>query len=301
MKYRDYYEVLGVEKTSSPEEIKKAYRKLAKKYHPDLNGGSEEAAEKLKEVNEAFEVLSDPDKKKKYDQFGSAYQDGMNFDPSQYGYEYTTGGGSGFSDFFETIFGGGGFGGGNFGSGSFGGKGFSASDLFGNFSTNRKRQRNKYDIEQNISLEEAYKGGNRLVPVYLGGQSKNIDVKWPAGITNGKKIKINGDKFDIDGDVYVKLNIESKDKLEGINITKDVEVFPWEAYFGTKKTIETLEGKIKVNIPEKINTDKKIKVAKKGFKDMKGNIGDLYLQVKIINPDRLNPDKEDLYRKLMED
>ena len=160
MKYKDYYEILGVDKTSTPEEIKKAYRKLAKKYHPDLNKGSEEAAEKLKEVNEAYEVLSDEEKKAKYDQFGSAYQDGMNFDPSQYGYTYTSSGASGFSDFFETIFGSG-FGGFSsstgsnervFTSGGSQGRGF--QDLFGQFNGGRK-QRPRYNIEQNLTIEEA--------------------------------------------------------------------------------------------------------------------------------------------------
>lgn len=294
MKYKDYYEILGVEKTSTPQDIKKAYRKLAKKYHPDLNKGSEEAAEKLKEVNEAFEVLSDPEKRKKYDQFGSAYQDGMNFDPSQYGYEYTTSSGD-FSDFFETIFGGG-FG--NAGRGFGGsGRGFSASDIFGNFTTNRKRARNRYEIDQYITLEEAYKGGSKQVLASLGGNQTKIDVKWPAGITNGKKIKINGDKFGIDGDIYAKIHIDSKDKLEGVNITKDIEIYPWEAYFGTKKTVQTLEGKIKVNIPKNIITDQKIKIAKKGFKDMKGNVGDLYLQIKIVNPKTLDKETEDFYKE----
>lgn len=294
MKYKDYYEILGVEKTSTPQDIKKAYRKLAKKYHPDLNKGSEEAAEKLKEVNEAFEVLSDPEKRKKYDQFGSAYQDGMNFDPSQYGYEYTTSSGD-FSDFFETIFGGG-FG--NAGRGFGGsGRGFSASDIFGNFTTNRKRARSRYEIDQYITLEEAHKGGSKQVLASLGGNQTKIDVKWPAGITNGKKIKINGDKFGLDGDIYAKIHIDSKDKLEGVNITKDIEIFPWEAYFGTKKTVQTLEGKIKVNIPKNINTDQKIKIARKGFKDMKGNVGDLYLQIKIVNPKTLDKETEDFYKE----
>lgn len=295
MKYRDYYEVLGVSKSATPQEIKKAYRKLAKKYHPDLNGGSEEAAEKLKEVNEAYDVLSDEDKKQKYDQFGSAYQDGMNFDPSQYGYTYTSGSG-GFSDFFETLFGGGGFS----GAKNFGG-GFSASDLFSGFGGRGKQHRNRYDLEQYISLEDAYKGGQREVYASLGGENKKIEIKWPAGITNGKKIKVKGDKFGIDGDIYVKINIDSEDELEGIDIIKNIEIYPWEAYFGTKKTVETLEGKIKVKIPANIQTDKKIKIAKKGFKDMKSNIGDLYLRIKIVNPTNLDKEKEEIYRQLMEE
>lgn len=297
MKYKDYYEILGVEKTSSQQEIKKAYRKLAKKYHPDLNGGDEAAAEKLKEVNEAFEVLSDEEKKAKYDQFGSVYHDGMNFDPSQYGYSYSSGGESGFSDFFETIFGGG-FSGGRFSTGSTGG--FNMSDIFGG-STNSRRARNKYEIDQHISLKEAYEGGNKELLTSLGGAKNKIEIKWPAGITDGKKIKINGQKFNIDGDIYVKIHIDSKERLDGVDITKDIEILPWEAYFGTKKTVETLEGKIKVSIPKNIQTDKKIKISKKGFKDRKGNVGDLYLQVKIVNPTNLTSEQEEIYRKLAEE
>ena len=294
MKYKDYYEILGVDKSSTPEEIKKAYRKLAKKYHPDLNKGSEEAAEKLKEVNEAYEVLSDEQKKLKYDQFGSAYQDGMNFDPSQYGYTYTSSGGSGFSDFFETIFGGGAFGG--FSSGNSQGRGF--QDLFGQFTTNRK-QRSRYDLEQNLTIEEAYKGGEMSIVVNFAGNNKDIQFKWPAGITNNKKIKIKGDNFGIEGDIYVKINIVDKDELDGLDIIKNVEITPWEAYFGTKKVVNTLDGKIKVNIPEKVQTDKKIKLRLKGFKDRNGNVGDMYLQIKIVNP-TLSEEQEEIYRKLME-
>lgn len=296
MKYKDYYEILGVDKKVTSQEIKKAYRKLAKKYHPDLNGGNEQAAEKLKEVNEAFEVLSDENKKAKYDKFGSAYHDGMNFDPSQYGYTYTnTGGNSGFSDFFETVFGGGFSRGGSSG-------GFSMSDLFGGGgSSKRKSQRNKFELEQYLTIEEAYKGGSKEILTSLGGDRKKIEFKWPAGITDSKKIKINGNKFDIDGDIYIKVKIDSKDKLEGLDIIKDIEILPWEAYFGTKKTIQTLEGRIKVNIPKDIQTDKRIKIPNKGFRDRKDNIGDLYLRIKIMNPSKLTVEQEEIYKKLLEE
>lgn len=291
MKYKDYYEILGVQKTSSPEEIKKAYRKLAKKYHPDLNGGSEEAAEKLKEVNEAFEVLSDPQKKSRYDQFGSAYHDGMNFDPSQYGYEYTSGSG-GFSDFFETIFGG------SARTGGFGG--FNFSDLIGGFGAQKSKQKQKIEIDQYLSIEEAYKGGERDIYIKVNDDPVKVSFKWPAGITEGKKVKINGTKFGIDADIMAKIKINSADILEGINIVKKIDVYPWEAYFGTKKMVETLEGKIKVNIPSGIQTDRKIKVPKKGFKDRNGNVGDLFLQIRIVNPEKLDNEKEEIFRKLME-
>lgn len=293
MQYKDYYEILGVDKKASADDIKKAYRKLAKKYHPDLNGGSEEAADKLKEINEANDVLSDPEKRKKYDKFGPDFQNGMDFDPSDYGYTYTTGGGGGFSDFFETFFGGGSARGGS-------SRGFSASDIFGNFSTNRPKNRNRYNLDQYLTIDQAYKGGEKEILTQLGGAKNTIKIKWPAGITDGKSIKVNGDKFNIEGDIYVKIHIQDQDELDGIDIIKDLEISPWQAYFGTKKTVETLTGKIKVNIPERIETDKKIKVKGKGFKDRQGNVGNLFLRIKIKNPN-LTKEQEEIYRQLMEE
>ena len=306
MKYKDYYETLGVDKSASADEIKKHYRKLAKKYHPDLNPGDDAAAEKLKEINEAYNVLSDKDKRAKYDQFGSGFDfnGGYDFDPSQYGYEYTSSGPGGFSDFFSTLFGSG-FGGGQGGGFTNGGgfsRGFSTADLGSLFGKGKvKSSAPSYDMEIDISLLEAYKGGSRKLGISLGGQSHEIEVKWPAGITKGKKVKVAGKKYGINGNILVKINIATyKEELVGNDITKDVEVYPWEAYFGAKKVVETLEGKIKVNIPKEIQAGRKIKVPGKGFKDMKGHVGDLYLKIVIVNPDSLTDKQKELYKQLSE-
>ncbi len=295
MKYKDYYEILGLDKKASQEEIKKKYRELAKKYHPDLNQGDEGAADRLKEINEAYEVLSDEDKRKKYDSFGSGYDfsQGSNFDPSQYGfgqgYSYSSGDGGDFSDFFNMIFGNG---------------GFSSSSSFGGFSSDgfssgqRRSPRAKYNIEIKISLEEAFKGGQRKVRINLSGQEKTITVKWPEGITNNKKVKIKGENFGIEGDIYAKINIVSKDRLEGNNIVKTIEVYPWDAYFGSSRQVDTFHGRVKVKLPAGVQSGQKIRLAGKGFKDMKGRIGDLFLEIKLVNPDKLSEEKEELYRKL---
>ncbi len=303
MQYKDYYEILGVAKDASDKDIKNAYRKLAKKYHPDLNQGDEQASEKLKEVNEAFEVLSDKDKRQKYDQFGSEYDfsHGANFDPSQYGYgggsyTYTSGGSGDFSDFFNMVFGrdaaskGGIFDGVDFG------------DIFGGKpgGTRTARPKTRYNMDLSLSLEEAYKGGERSVGVNIGGQSKTVKIKWPSGITNGKKIKVNGKPHGVDGDIYVTISVYSDFEIDGNNLTKTISIFPWEAYFGTEKTVKTLEGTIKYKVPAKIQSGQQIKISGKGFKDMKNNKGDLYIKVQIKNPTNLSPEQEELYKKLSE-
>ncbi|MGF0040156.1 DnaJ domain-containing protein [Peptoniphilaceae bacterium SGI.131] len=290
MEYKDYYKTLGVEKTASFEDIKKEYRKLAKKYHPDLNNNSPEAAEKLKEINEAYEVLSDKDKRDKYDRFGSAYDfsGGQNFDPSQYGFGGNFGGGGKFSDFFNMIFNSeGGFSGG------------SVSDIFGGFSS-RGKKKPGYEIVYPINLDQAYRGGESKLSIGIGGKSLDINLKWPSGITGGKKIRIKGDKYGLDRDIMAKIEIESHDELVGNDIIRDLEVFPWQAYFGISKEVETFKGKIRVKIPAGVQTGKKIKLARLGFKDMKGNEGDLYLRIKIVNPEKLTEDQEEVFKKLLE-
>lgn len=302
MEYKDYYEILGVDKKASESEIKKAYRSLAKKYHPDLHPDDEEAANKFKEVSEAYEVLSDKEKREQYDTFGSNYNftQGQNFDPNQYGYDfsdfgfggnggysytYSTGGeGDGFSDFFNAFF---------------GGRNQQASGFSGY--NRRQSPRQQYQSEISISLKEAYEGGTRDLNLNINGENKQIPLKIPAGILPGKKIKIKGEKFGLAGDLLIKINvIDEKNTLKGLDIIKETPVYPWEAALGAKKVVDTLEGKIKVNIPKGIQCGKRIRVPKKGFRDMKKNQGDLYLEIQIQNPEKITEEQEELYRKLQE-
>ena len=250
MEYKDYYKVLGLDKSSTEDEIKKQYRKLAKQYHPDLNPDNHEAQEKFKEISEAYEVLGDKDKKQKYDTFGSNYnfQGGHNFDPSQYGFSYTSAGGNDFSDFFNSFF------------GSNGG-GFNMNDLFGGGSSRRAtRPRSKYDTELSLRVEEAYNGGEKQVSLNVAGQRKTLSIKIPKGIFPGKKLKVKGEKWGIDGDILFKIKIEDKDyEMDGLNLTKKVDILPWEAALGAKIVIKTLDGSIKITIPEGIIGGKKIR------------------------------------------
>lgn len=303
MKYKDYYEILGVSKNADEKEIKSAYRKLAKKYHPDLHQGDEAAAEKFKEVSEAYEVLSDKDKRKKYDTFGSNYDfsSGYDFDPSQYGYTYTTGGsGADFSDFFETIFGSSRSGkGGNFSGG------FNINDIFGDFSSKSRgrsanKARNKFESELSISIKEAYEGITKNVSLTYNKKEYQVAVKIPKGITRGKKVKVKGEKFGLPGDILFKINIrDEKDLvLDGLDITKTENIYPWDAALGGSKTVETLDGKLKLRIPENFVGGNKMRIPSKGFKDLKGKVGDLYVIFNIINPKKLSDDQIKLYKEL---
>lgn len=303
MEYKDYYKILGVDKDTSSEDIKKSYRKLAKKYHPDLNPDDEIAQEKFKEINEAYEVLGDKEKRKQYDMFGSNhnFRAGQNFDPSQYGfggqgYTYTTSSNAGdFSDFFNMFFGGGGS-----------SQGFDMEDLFGGASgratSSRRPQKQSYDTELEISLEEAYSGITKNVSLNFGGQRKKMEVRVPKGILPGKKLRVKGDKWGIDGNVLfeIKLKDNGRDSLDGLDITSKLDVLPWEAALGSQVIVNTLEGRIKVNIPEGIVPGRRIRIPNKGFRDMKKNKGDLYLEINIVNPPNLTEEEKELYKKLNE-
>lgn len=298
MEYKDYYKILDIDKDASNAEVKRKYRNLAKKYHPDLNPDDKKAQEKFKEINEAYEVLGDEEKRKKYDTFGSSanFTNGQNFDPSQYGfggfgggqsYTYTSEGADGFSDFFNAFFGGGG--------------GFDASDIFGGRSSRaRQPQPQRYESELNITLEEGYRGTTRTVSLRIGNENKSLSVKVPKGILPGKKIKIKGEKAGIDGDVYFKINFiqNRKLKLEGLDIYKEIDILPWDAALGSKAVVETLEGKIKVTIPANMKSHKRIRIPRKGYRDMKGNRGDMYIQVNIANPPKLTEEQKELYKQL---
>lgn len=302
MQYRDYYEVLGVDKKASASEIKKAYRKLAKKYHPDLHPNDESAHKKFTEINEAYEVLSDPDKRKKYDTFGANanFSGGQNFDPRDFGfdfnnfgngsYSYTSSNGSGFSDFFDTLFGG------------LGGTSSRKSQGFGGFGNGfGKKSKSKLDTEVSISIDEAMKGTTRKISIKSENGIKDIEVNIPKGLKNKNKIKIDGSKYGLNADIIVKVMIKESEelRLEGIDFVKKVKISPWDAYFGTKKKISTIKGNILVTIPEKISSDKKIRLKNLGYTDRKNKTGDLILEVIIENPE-LNEEQENLYKKLKE-
>jgi curved DNA-binding protein len=302
VKYKDYYESLGVPRTASADEIKKSFRKLAREYHPDVAKDKKKAEERFKEINEAYEVLSDPDKRKKYDELGAHWKSGAEFRPppgyggfggqpfrgGQAGSEEFHFGGTGFSDFFEQLFGarmrGGGFGrGGNFGREEFAERG---ADIEG-------------DIM--VTLEEAAHGSVRTVNVTHGDRRESHQVKIPAGITEGQKLRLagrgeSGSGGGESGDLYLRVRLAKNPdfEVEGHNLIHELELAPWEAVLGAEISLPTLDGRVNIKIPAGTPSGQKLRVRGRGL----GKTGDLIVVTKIVVPAKITESQKKLWEQL---
>jgi len=309
MKYRDYYEVLGLSKDASQEQIKKAYRKLAKAYHPDANPGNKEAEEKFKEINEAYEVLGDPEKRRKYDQLGSRFNfaNGYDFDPSQFGFNtrnarYEFRGSSGFSDFFDMFFGSGGinlddlFG---MGDAGFKHRGFSSGHAFAH-------KGEDIETEIKISVADGIMGNEKQISIRTPSGMKKLAIKIPRGIQPNGKIRLKGQggkgrNGGPDGDLLLVVNFKDEDiTINGTDLIQKFEIKPWTAAVGGKETVTTPDGRIIVSVPAGIRSGESIRIPGKGYPNSIGGRGDLYLKVSINNPPHLNEKQLELFRKLKE-
>ena len=297
VQFKDYYEILGVPRDASKDDIQKSYRKLARKYHPDINK-QPEAEVKFKEIGEAYQVLSDADKRAKYDRYGSAWQHAQQTGgppPGFEGFHFDFGGGddfgaSGFSSFFENMFGGGGFGGARArGAG-------------------RGRPRAGRDVESTLTLtlEEAARGGQRQLTISdpLTGSRKTLTVNVPRGVQSGQKIRLaaqgeEGFSGGQRGNLLLKVEIAShpRFKLEGADLYTTIAVTPWEAALGGQAAVDTLEGPVTVRIPAGSSSGRKIRLRGKGFPARTG-VGDLYAEIKIMVPDTLNEEERRLFERL---
>jgi len=284
---KSLYETLGVSENASAEEIKKAYRKLARKYHPDINK-DESAVDKFKEINAAYEVLSDPEKKAQYDQYGDQMFGGQNFHDFAQG----QGGGVDLDEILRQMFGGGG--GGGF-SGGFGG----AQGGFGGFGGPDLDMQARITIPFMVSVT----GGKHHVTA--NGQS--FDIKIPAGIKSGETMRVRGKGKQYQGqagDLLIQVEVASSDEYErkGDNLYKTFDVPLKEALFGGKIAIQTPEKEVSLKVPKNTKNGQKFRLKGKGVPDRKTAMkGDLYLVANVVLPDvdTLNPDlKKMLEEKL---
>lgn len=292
MEFVDYYKILGIDKNATEKEIKNAYRKLARKYHPDLHPNDKEAKVKFQQINEANEVLSDPEKRTKYDQYGKDWKHAEEFEKArsyqqQSSQSHSTGYSnlhdeSEFSDFFESMFGG-------FGRGSRG--------------RQVKYRGEDYTAELHLELIDAYETHQRTMTV----NGKNIRITIPAGIENGQTIKIAGHGGEginggPNGDLYITFVIASHPRFKrlGNNLHTTVELDLYTAVLGGEITIETLTGKVKLNVKPETQNGTKVKLTGKGFPVYKkpGEYGDLYVTYEIRIPTNLTPRQKELFIQL---
>lgn len=282
---KDYYETLGVNKRASQDEIKKAFRKKAKKYHPDANPDNPDAEQRFKEINEAYEVLGDEQKRQQYDMFGSAFNGQQGFGGGQQYYQQSNINVENLEDLIGSIFGGG-FRSGGF-SGGFGG------------GANPFQQQQTQTIEQpvTISLEEAYRGTQRRVSV--GSEQKTVLI--PAGADNGTKVRLKG--LGGSGDIYLVVNIDdsqSRFKRNGDDLNVDIEVDMFTAMLGGSCEVPTMERPVNLKIPAGTQAGRKFRLTGKGMPLLKkeGKFGNLYAQVLITVPSHLNEEQKQLVKKL---
>ena len=316
MEYQDYYQTLGVSKNATEAEIKSAYRKLAKEYHPDHNQGNKNAEEKFKAINEAYEVLKDKEKRARYDQLGSSYkqweQNGGSsanynwsewFSGSPYGggrtNTYTTEDFGGFSDFFSQIFGGMGDMGSHTKARRYGRPTGSTVEFNTGFNTARKPK--AQEITAAITLDEAFHGCKRQIS--LGDQK--IEANIPAGVKDGTKIRLSG-AFNSNGvkcDLIVTVSVPGKEgAFERIddNLYVDVPVDLYTAVLGGEAVVHSKDGDYALKIPAGTQPDQLIRLSGKGMPKLnqKGVRGDLFARIRVSLPRNLNTRQAELFKKL---
>ncbi len=336
VQYKDYYEILGVPRTASEAEIKKAFRKLAREYHPDVAKNKKQAEEKFKELNEAYEVLGDAAKRKKYDELGPNWSAGAEFRPPPGWESYTSRGGfpgrgpqgeefefhfggTGFSDFFEQLFG---------SRGGRGGFGRSTASAEEDFAVERGR-----DIEGDImvTLEEAMGGSVRSVSVRRGvpcgqcggtgrrakhlcnacggtgqvAKTETYQVKIPPGVTEGQRLRVAG-RGEVGvgggaaGDLYLRVRFAKHPDFEvqDHNLIYEAELAPWEAVLGGNISVPTLNGRVNIKIPPGTHNGQKLRVRGRGLPVRGGGSGDLIVAMRIEVPTRVSEAEKKLWEQL---
>jgi DnaJ-class molecular chaperone len=331
---KDYYEVLGVKRDASDDDIKKAYRKLARKFHPDLNPGDKAAEEQFKRVQAAYDVLANPEDRKLYDQYGEnwrAVKAGAGAPPPGWEQAQRAGGPRqggpepGF-DFGDFDFG---------GFRSAGGEGFDIfEEIFSRAGRGRAPRRGRgrdVEAELELSLEEAHRGGRRSLQMQTaqacptcngsgvkdgktcntcGGagevlRPKNIEVNIPAGVRDGSTIRLPGQggagtNGSEPGDLYLHIRLRPHPlfRVNGDDLEVELRIAPWEAVLGTKVEAPTIEGKVELTIPPGTNTGQRLRLRGQGLNKRKGGRGDEYVRMKIVVPKEVSAEDRRLYEEL---
>jgi curved DNA-binding protein len=335
VKFRDYYESLGVSRSATPEEIKKAYRKLARKFHPDFNPKNKTAEERFKEINEAYEVLSDKDKRRRFDALGANWKSGMDFNPGEgfgggggfrgggfrgapgggrggaagmgdFGDLFGAGGGAGgFSDFFEALFG-------ARGPGSERGPGAGPGGRRGPggpFATASARG-GDFESEVAVTLDEAHRGASRTVriPKEEGG-AESFTVNIPKGVKDGAMVRVPG-KGGAGygkggrGDLFLRVRVEPHEQFrvqdEG-DVDVDLPIAPWEAVLGGKVKVPTLDGPVEMRIPPRSQGGQVLRLKSKGLARADGGRGDQHVRLRIVVPPNPTEQEIEMMKKLAAD
>nr|WP_296067045.1 DnaJ C-terminal domain-containing protein [uncultured Actinoplanes sp.] len=295
----DYYQVLGVNRSAGQDEIQRAYRKLARRFHPDINKDPG-AEERFKDINEAYEVLSDPRKRARYDRFGQAWrQVPDDYDGPAPGARPTGGGArrvyvntTGFDD-----------------------SGFDVDDLLGGLfggraggfgrSTRVSAPGADSEAELELSVEEAYAGGRRRFTLQTGPGSRGFEVNIPAGVTDGQRIRLAGQGATgigggPRGDLYlvVRLAPHPRYRVDGRDITVDLPVAAWQAALGASVPVDTPGGPVQVQVPAGSSSGRRLRLRGRGMPNPRGGAGDLYAEVKIVIPAQLTPQERELWQRL---
>lgn len=325
VEFKDYYAILGVSRDASDEDIKKAFRKLARQYHPDVARDKKTAEDKFKEINEAYEVLSDPAKRKKYDALGTQWQAGTGFAPPP-GWKSTRGardarrggadefefhfGGTGFSDFFEQFFGRGGL-----------------DDLLRQahaqrhmgaespeaFAEATAAEHRGPDIEGDllVTLEEAFRGAVRSIslqktnPRTGDSETHTFRVRIPPGVQDGQTIRVPGKGGEglgggPPGDLYLHVRLATHPwfRARGSDLYYDLDLAPWEAVLGTTIEFPTLDGRVTVRIPPGTSSGQQLRVRGRGLSCTGGQRGDLYVVANVVVPDQITAEERHLWEQL---
>jgi len=316
MEYRDYYKILGVDRNASEQDIKRAYRKLAREFHPDLNPGDKASEEKFKEINEAHEVLTDSEKRAKYDQLGTSWQhwqsaggDPGQFDWSQWfgrtqgggGFQWNgdlgdvfgTAGSGSFSDFFRVIF----------GDTAGSGQGQTVEDMFRRTGGRNPRSKRGTETTVEITLLEAFRGTTRL----LARGGRRVRVRIPPGARTGSKIRVPGTGSTSGdgaaGDLYMKIKVSEHPDFErdGNDLRRRVPVGLYTAVLGGETPVRTLDGEVALKIPAGTSSGRTFRLRGKGMPDPRerGKTGDLFVTVQVVVPESLSDRERELFQELV--